>query len=100
MAEPLVSVLMPVYQAEATLRQTLESLRSQTLDRFEIVAVDDGSTDASPSILEIWQQTDPRLRTVILPHAGLTHALNRGLQSCTAPYVARMDADDLAAPER
>ena len=47
MAEPLVSVLMPVYQAEATLRQTLECLRSQTLDRFEIVAVDDGSTDAT-----------------------------------------------------
>ena len=101
MAEPIISVLMPVYQAAATLLETLESLSSQSLDRFEIVAVDDGSTDESRAILETWRQSDPRLRPELLhDHKGLTDALNHGLRSCTAPYVARMDADDLAAPQR
>ncbi len=100
MAEPVISVLMPVYQAATTLPETLESLRCQSLDRFEIVAVDDGSTDGSPAILEAWQRADPRLRPDLRAHEGLTHTLNHGLRSCRAPYIARMDADDLAAPQR
>ena len=97
---PVVSVLMPVYQAAATLSETLESLRTQSLDRFEIVAVDDGCTDESPAILEAWQTSDPRLHTERRPHTGLVQALNHGLRCCAAPLVARMDADDVAAPQR
>ena len=100
MNDPIVSVLLPVYQAATTLQETLESLHTQSMDRFEIIAVDDGSTDDSVLILEAWQTTDPRLRIERRPHAGLTQSLNHGLESCTAPYVARMDADDVAAPER
>ena len=100
MPDPLVSVLMPVYQAATTLRATLESLRAQSLARFEIVAVDDGSTDESAGILQAWRQTDPRLRVDARPHSGLTQALNHGLRLCSAPFVARLDADDVAAPER
>ena len=91
---------MPVYQAAATLEETLRSLRDQSLDRFEIVAVDDGSTDAGTGILQAWSAADPRLRVVVRPHTGLIGALNHGLHQCVAPYVARMDADDVAAPQR
>ena len=100
MPQPLVSVLMPVYNAAATLPATLDSLFCQTLDDFEIIAVDDGSTDDSLALLQQAQQRDDRLRPIAAPHQGLIPALNNGLQHCRSTYVARMDADDLAHPQR
>jgi glycosyltransferase involved in cell wall biosynthesis len=81
-AGPLVSVLMPVYNAEATLAEALDSLQAQTLGDLEIVAVDDGSTDSTAEMLRRRQVEDPRVRPVLAPHEGLVAALNRGLTAC------------------
>lgn len=97
---PAVSVLMPCCNAAATLPEALDSLSRQTLPNFEIVAVDDGSTDATRHILQSWAGRDPRLRLVYQPHAGIVAALNRGLSSCRADLVARMDTDDRLHPQR
>ncbi len=97
---PSVSVLMPCYNVESTLDETMESLLAQTLEAFEIVAIDDGSTDRTLSRLEQWSRRDERVRVLALPHAGIIPALNRGLAACRAVYVARMDADDRAHPTR
>ncbi len=97
---PRVSVLLPVYNAAATLDEALVSLSQQTLTDFEIVVVDDGSTDGTRERLRAWAQREPRLRLLTHPHRGLVAALNAGLAACRAPLVARMDADDRAHPER
>lgn len=97
---PQVSVLLPVYNAAATLEEALTSLAAQTWPDFEIVAVDDGSTDGSGALLEAWARREPRLRVLRQPHRGLVAALQVGLAACRAPLVARMDADDRAHPER
>ncbi|MCI0519879.1 MAG: glycosyltransferase [Chloroflexi bacterium] len=100
MASPRVSVLLPCYNAAETLDEALDSLARQTLDDFEIVAVDDGSSDATPEILRAWQRRQPRLVCIECPHEGLIAALNAGLQVCRAEWTARMDADDRAHPAR
>jgi glycosyltransferase involved in cell wall biosynthesis len=97
---PAVSVLLPCFNSAATLPEALESLAAQTLEDFEIVAVDDGSSDRSLEILQAWAQRDGRIRTLEQPHRGILPALNAGLAACKAPYVARMDADDRARPRR
>ncbi len=97
---PAVSVLMPCYNTADTLEEALQSLRGQTFPDFEIVAVDDGSTDHTPAILLDWQAQDDRLCVIRQTHAGIVAALNCGLAACRAPLVARMDADDRSHSER
>ncbi len=97
---PSVSVLLPVYNAAKTLPAALESLFRQTFADFEIIAVDDGSTDASPAILRAAAAEDSRLCPLYLDHLGLVNTLQQGLAACQGEYVARMDADDLCSPER
>ncbi|MBW8011832.1 MAG: glycosyltransferase [Chloroflexi bacterium] len=97
---PQVSVLMPCYNAAVTLEETLESLAAQTHPNFEIVAVDDGSSDATLEKLHAWAEKDERLRVLTIPHSGIIAALNHGLAACKGEYVARMDADDRVHPER
>jgi glycosyltransferase involved in cell wall biosynthesis len=97
---PKISVLLPCFNAAATLEPTLESIAAQTLEDFEVVAVDDGSTDSTPDILAHWAGRDPRFRSLPLPHGGIIPALNAGLSECRAGIVARMDADDLMHPAR
>ncbi len=91
---PLVSVLMPLYNAAETLDEALESTLAQSLEDFEIVAVDDGSEDRSADILRVWSRRDARVRPFFAEHAGVVAAPNRGLQHCRGEFVARMDADD------
>jgi glycosyltransferase involved in cell wall biosynthesis len=100
MDAPLVSVLMPVRNAEATLEAALESVTAQTLGRWELVAIDDGSTDRSLEILSGAAARDPRIRLVARPPRGIVASLNEGLQLARAGLVARLDADDLCLPER
>ena len=100
MPTPLVSVLLPVYNAAATLAEAILSIRSQTLSRWELLVTDDGSTDGSRAIVQRFNQQDPRVRLISQPRAGIVPALNAGLDQSSAPLVARMDADDLAAPDR
>jgi len=97
---PIVSVLMPCYNASKTLLEALDSLSRQTFPNFEVIAVDDGSTDATQKILQEWAARDKRLHVISRPHQGLIAALKAGLDACNTPYVARMDADDRSYPER
>lgn len=97
---PVVSVLMPCYNAAATLPEALRSLQQQTRVDFEIVAVDDGSTDGTLQQLQQFAAVDDRLRYFSIPHSGIVGALNAGLAHCLSGYIARMDADDRSHPER
>jgi len=97
---PTISVLLPVYNAELFLHQSLESILAQTFSDFEVIAVDDGSTDSSLSILEQFSQQDSRIYIISRPNTGIVGALNDGLKICSGKYIARMDADDLCRPDR
>jgi len=97
---PIVSVLLPCYNAAATLDEAVESILGQTLSNLELVAVDDGSTDATTECLTSWSGRDARVRVLGQAHAGIIPALNLGLAACRAPLIARMDTDDRAHPER
>lgn len=99
-AGPLVSVLLPAYQAEATLAAALRSVRRQTLTEWECVVVNDGSTDATGAVARAAAAGDRRIRVLDLPHRGLVAALNAGLAACRGRHVARMDADDVMHRER
>jgi glycosyltransferase involved in cell wall biosynthesis len=99
-ATPRVSVLLPVKDAEGTLPECLASLGAQSLADHEVVAVDDGSTDGSRAQLERAAALDPRIRLVKPAGRGLVSALNTALSAARAPLVARMDADDVALPDR
>jgi glycosyltransferase involved in cell wall biosynthesis len=100
MTTPLISVLLPVRDAGAFLDQCMASIGRQTLEDFEVVAVDDGSTDGSAEVLDEWAAGDPRVRVVHREQEGLVATLNAGLELCRAPFVARMDADDISHPRR
>ncbi len=91
---PRVSVLLPVWNAGDTLATTLTSVSRQSPGDWECVIVDDGSTDASPSIAEGFEKRDRRFRVVRRRHEGLIPSLNAGLDLCRSPFVARLDADD------
>ncbi len=97
---PLISVILPVYNGAAYLAEALESLTGQTESDFECIAVDDGSTDATPDILTAHSRRDPRLRVETLPHRGIVAALNHGLARARGDLIARMDADDRCHPMR
>src|SRR5258708_8754068 len=97
---PRVTVLLPVRDARPTLAECLRSLTAKTLEDHEVVAVDDGSRDGSADIREAYARTDRRLRVVRTEARGLVAALNTALAEARAPFVARMDADDLAHRER
>ncbi|MFT3828066.1 MAG: glycosyltransferase family 2 protein [Opitutaceae bacterium] len=97
---PAVSILLPVFNAAATLPAALASLRAQTFANWELIAVDDGSTDATPVLLSAAAAADPRLHILTQAHAGIVAALNFGLTTARAPLVARFDADDECHPER
>jgi len=95
-----VSVLLPCYNAESTIEEALSSLADQSYRDFEVLCVDDGSTDKTPSILENWSQRDSRFVLVKKNHRGVIQAANTGLALCRAPIIVRMDADDRCHPDR
>lgn len=97
---PSVSVILPCYNAAQTLEETLESLAAQTHKDFEVLAVDDGSTDNTADILNRWAKNDSRFKVISRPHAGVISASNAGMLASIAPYIARLDADDRAHPQR
>jgi GT2 family glycosyltransferase len=97
---PAVSVLMPVYNAESYLAEAVESILGQTFADFELLVIDDGSTDRSGAILEEYAARDRRVRLTRRPNTGYTVALNDLLALASGDLVARMDADDVALPHR
>jgi glycosyltransferase involved in cell wall biosynthesis len=97
---PEVSVLLPCYNAESTLEEALYSLAEQSYQDFEVICLDDGSQDNTPTILEEWSRKDSRFIKVRKEHHGVVKAANSGLSLCCAPIILRMDADDRCHPER
>lgn len=100
MSAPLVSVLLPVRNAEAFFDRALRSVLSQDLDDLELLVVDDRSTDASPAIVRAAAERDSRVRVILGEGRGLVAALNCGLANCRGRFIARMDADDVCRPGR
>jgi glycosyltransferase involved in cell wall biosynthesis len=96
----LISVLMPVHNAEPYLAEAVESVLSQTHRHLELIAVDDGSADGSLGVLRRYAERDGRVRLVSRPNTGYSVALNEALGLAEGGLLARMDADDVAAPER
>lgn len=97
-AEPLVSIVMPVYNGEVYLKEALLSLFAQEFTNFEIIVVDDGSTDGSSRILDLLSQEDKRLLVIPQSNRGAGAARNLGLRFAQAAYVMFLDADDLFMP--
>ncbi len=99
-SSPAISVVMPCRNAASMLDEALDSILNQTWRDLELVAVDDGSSDATRATLESWARRDRRIRILDGPSQGLVAALNAGLEAARAPVIARMDADDRCHPER
>lgn len=100
MAEPRVSVAMSVYNNAPYLAEAIESILAQTFGDFEFLIVNDGSRDGSAEIIDAYAARDPRVRPIHQPNQGLIASLNRLLAEARAPWIARMDGDDVAMPER
>jgi glycosyltransferase involved in cell wall biosynthesis len=96
--EELVSVIIPAYNAQATLDDTLNSVRSQTHRNLEIVVVDDGSTDNTAIVAQRHSAVDARVRVIQQANAGVAAARNTGIAVTSGRFVAPIDADDLWAP--
>lgn len=99
-ATPLISVLLPVYNAEPYVGAAIQSILRQDYSRLEIIAIDDGSTDRSLEILDRCRKADSRVSLISRENRGLVASLNEGLASAQGELVARMDADDFAYPWR
>ena len=96
---PTVSVVIPTYNAEADLQTCIDSILNQSFEGFEIVVVDDGSTDDTLQILKGYE--DDRIRIIERENeTGITSAINRGVEESRGHYIARHDADDYSSPER
>lgn len=100
MCSPKIDVLVPVFNAEKTLRESLASISAQIFSDFRVLIVDDGSTDGSADILSEWTRHDKRFTVISKTNGGIVDALNLALSHSVAPLIARMDADDLALPGR
>lgn len=95
-----IDVLIPVYNGAATIRSALDSICQQTIRDVRVIVVDDGSTDETPFLLSELAEKDDRIHVITTKNGGIVDALNTGLAACTAEFVARFDADDIAFPER
>ena len=101
-AHPAITdVLIPAYNGAETIADSVRSIQQQTIAEIRIIVVDDGSTDMTPEIVATLATSDPRIKLIRKPsNSGIVDTLNLGLAQCTALYVARHDADDLAYPDR
>jgi glycosyltransferase involved in cell wall biosynthesis len=100
MGLPQLDVLMTAYNRADTIRLALESILHQSFDNFKILVVNDGSTDATGQIVGDIAACDARVSLINTEHKGIVSAANIGLRFVTAPFLARMDADDISEPER
>jgi glycosyltransferase involved in cell wall biosynthesis len=98
MKSPEVTIVIPVYNGARYLGETIHSFLSQSFKNFELLAIDDGSTDASSDIVRSFK--DDRVRLIRQKNSGLVYTLNRGIEEARAPYIARSDQDDISFPDR
>ena len=95
---PLISVVIPVYNGEKTIKETIESILNQTFSDFELIIINDGAQDSTLEIVSTIQ--DPRVKVFSYPNAGLSASRNRGIKLATGEYIALIDADDLWRPDK
>ncbi|MDN5216709.1 glycosyltransferase family A protein [Fulvivirgaceae bacterium BMA12] len=95
---PLVSVIMPVKDAADTVKTAIDSIINQTFRHFEFIIVNDGSTDRTAHILNTYE--DQRITIIHQDHSGIARSLNKAIKQSRSPFIARMDADDIASPDR
>lgn len=94
-----LSIIIPVYNNENYLRSSLQSVLAQTYPDFEVLVVDDGSTDGSRAICQEFAQKDKRLRIIHKENGGVSSARNRGIEEAVGQYIAFVDGDDCIDPE-
>ncbi len=92
--EPLISVVIPVYNVEKYLNQCVDSVLNQTYTNLEIILVDDGSKDGSPEICDSYKEKDERVKVIHKKNGGLSSARNKGIENCFGDYVLFLDSDD------
>lgn len=97
---PMVTVIMPCYNAQNTVARAILSIQSQTFSSWELIVIDDGSTDNSADIIAKLAKNEPRIRFDRRDHEGVVGATNYGLSMARGPLLARMDADDVSRPDR
>jgi glycosyltransferase involved in cell wall biosynthesis len=99
--KPLISVVIPVFNLEAYIGEAVDSVLNQTCQDFEIIMIDDGSTDRSPEIISRYQQENPeRVRAIFLEHSGAAAARNAGIDAARGQWVAFLDGDDVWQPTK
>lgn len=96
---PILSVIIPVYNVEKYLAECVDSARTQTLKDIEIICVDDGSTDSSGAMLDDYARRDPRVRVIHKANSGYGHTMNCGLRAAKGKYVAFLESDDFIVSE-
>lgn len=94
----MISIIIPVYNAEKYLKETVDSILSQSYKSIEMIIVNDGSTDGSQKIIEEYGRIDPRVKSVLTENMGAPHARNIGAQNATGKYLLFFDADDNMLP--
>lgn len=99
-AAPLVSVVLPVYNGKEYLAEAIDSVLAQTFINFELIMIDDGSTDGSQQILKDYERRDSRMRVIVRENRGLATTLNDSIDIARGKWIARMDQDDIALPRR
>ena len=96
---PFISVLLPAYNAEKFLKESIDSILCQTYSNFELIIINDGSNDNTQTIIDAYD--DSRIKCITnSQNKGLIDSLNEGILSCTGIYIIRMDADDISHIER
>ena len=100
MKNPQLSILLPVYNAAQYILKAVDSILKQSLTDFELILIDDGSSDGTEQLVRQLAAKDQRIHLVQRPNKGLIATLNEGLALARSPLIARMDADDIAFPER
>jgi len=97
---PTVSVILPVYNGGIFLADAISSILNQTYKDFELIVIDDGSTDRTAEVLDHFRKQDDRVRLISRPNRGLVASLNEGIDMARGRFIARMDADDISYPNR
>jgi len=100
MNNPLISVVMSVYNSEKYLKEAIDSILIQTYTNFEFIIINDGSRDRSLEIIRKYQEEDERIILISRENKGLPYSLNEGIRLSKGKYIARMDADDISLPTR
>ena len=98
--EPIISVIMPVFNGGDLLNKAIESILGQTFENFEFIIINDGSTDETAEVVRGYASSDSRIIFIDQDNIGLTKSLNKAIKTSKGNYIARMDADDVSALNR